>query len=153
LWVLLLELYQFLGMEAEFEEKALDYAITFEVSPPSWEMFKAPTAARVEAARADKKNAAGKPAPEKHEEIAVLEGEILQSDFSALKPRLKPGKECYLDFSRVVRLDFASAGALLNVIKTSGCGQVIIYHPNRLVAELMRVIGIDQAARIELSKH
>jgi ABC-type transporter Mla MlaB component len=160
LWLLLLALYQFLGMEAEFEEKALDYAITFEVSPPSWETLKTPpvktatAGAAEQASQAEKaRHAREKNIPGKFGEMAVLEGEIIQSDFKAVKQYLKPGQECYLDFSRVTRLDFASAGALLGLIKSSGCSQVVIYHPNRLVAELMRVAGIDQAARIELSKH
>jgi ABC-type transporter Mla MlaB component len=37
IWLLLLEMYQRLGREAEFEEAALNYAITFELSPPSWD--------------------------------------------------------------------------------------------------------------------
>ena len=36
-WLMLLDLYQHLGMRAEFEEAAVDYAVTFEISPPSWE--------------------------------------------------------------------------------------------------------------------
>ena len=37
MWLLLLDLYQMLGMQNEFEEAAVDYAVTYEVSPPSWE--------------------------------------------------------------------------------------------------------------------
>ena len=36
-WLLLLDLYQMLGLQNEFEEAAVDYAVTYEVSPPSWE--------------------------------------------------------------------------------------------------------------------
>lgn len=36
-WLLLLDLYQRLGRAAEFEAAALAYAVSFEVSPPSWE--------------------------------------------------------------------------------------------------------------------
>jgi ABC-type transporter Mla MlaB component len=36
-WLLLLHLYQRLGREAAFEDAALAYAVTFELSPPSWE--------------------------------------------------------------------------------------------------------------------
>jgi len=36
-WLMLLDLYQHLGMRAEFEEAAVNYAVTFEISPPSWE--------------------------------------------------------------------------------------------------------------------
>ena len=37
MWLLLLELYQQAFRQDEFEEAAVNYAITFEVSPPSWE--------------------------------------------------------------------------------------------------------------------
>lgn len=36
-WRVLLELYQALGRQEAFEETAVNYAVTFEVSPPSWE--------------------------------------------------------------------------------------------------------------------
>lgn len=36
LWLLLLELYQQAFLQAEFEEAAINYAVTFERSPPSW---------------------------------------------------------------------------------------------------------------------
>lgn len=35
-WLLLLELYQTLGRQEAFEDLAVDYAVRFEVSPPSW---------------------------------------------------------------------------------------------------------------------
>lgn len=142
LWLLLLELYLYLGWEARFEEKAVDYAVTFEVSPPSWEWI------------------VPEPAPERlleDPDPAHLEGEIageiVQGDLGAIASHLKPGEECRLDFSRVTRMDFVSAGALVNLIKNAGAGPVTIYHPNRLVAELMHVMGIDQVARIELAKY
>ena len=40
-WLLLLELYQNLGRQDAFDEAAVGYAVTFEVSPPSWEVPKA----------------------------------------------------------------------------------------------------------------
>lgn len=144
LWLLLLELYQYLGWEAQFEEKAVDYAVTFEVSPPSWEALKTPPAPKQELALEDETEDEG---------IAVLEGEIRQGNLKEVAAHLKQGEECRLDFTRVTRLDFVSAGALLNLLKTAGASAVVIYHPNRLVAELMRVMGIDQVARVELSKH
>lgn len=147
LWLLLLELFQYLGWETQFEEKAVDYAITFEVSPPSWEAPRHPVAPKVELALVEEDDAETVP------EAAALEGEILQGNLKELALHLKPEEECRLDFSRVSRLDFVSAGALVNLLKTSDVGPVVIYHPNRLVAELMRVMGVDQVARVELSKH
>src|SRR5207248_5518895 len=37
LWALLLEVYRWYGHQEKFEEAAVNYAVTFEVSPPSWE--------------------------------------------------------------------------------------------------------------------
>ncbi len=37
IWMLLLELYQHMAQQDPFEEWAVNYAVTFEVSPPSWE--------------------------------------------------------------------------------------------------------------------
>jgi ABC-type transporter Mla MlaB component len=153
LWLLVLELYQFLNMEAEFEEKALNYAITFEVSPPSWEPFR-PKAAKP--AKPVAKPAEKKPATA----VISLEGEICQGDQGAphpaiqnVKASLQPGKECRLDFSGVTRIDFGSAANLLGIISSASGSQIVIHHPNRLVAELLRMAGVDKAARIVLARN
>jgi anti-anti-sigma regulatory factor len=148
MWLLVLELLQFLGLEAQFEEKAVDYAVTFEVSPPAWEPPRA------------------KPAVKKEEEettfgglvldapmTSTLEGEILQGKLDSIACQLAPGSECRLDFSRIQRLDFVSAGALATLLKEANCKQITIMHPNRMVAELLRVMGIDKIAHIELARH
>jgi anti-anti-sigma regulatory factor len=147
-WLLMLELFQFLGWEEQFEDKAVDYAVTFEVSPPAWEPPKTAPAIQEEDSDA--------PPPEKAlttPMTTVLEGEILQGKLGDVENLLIPGEECKLDFSRVKRLDFVSAGALAVLLKNAKTGPVIISHANRLVAELLRVMGIDQIARVELSRH
>lgn len=151
LWLLLLELYQYQGWEAQFEEKAVDYAITFEVSPPSWEAPPKPASPQPQTQSLSQSPEEDEPALEP--EATALEGDILQGDLKEVARHLLPGEECRLDFTRVTRLDFVSAGALANLLKTAGASSVVIYHPNRLVAELMRVMGVDQLARVELSKH
>jgi len=59
-----------------------------------------------------------------------------------------------LDFSQVTRLDFISAGQLVNrlaPIKAAG-REVVIRSPNHLVAELMAVVGLNKQARIIVPK-
>ncbi|MDR1351302.1 MAG: STAS domain-containing protein [Zoogloeaceae bacterium] len=149
MWLLVLELFQFLGHEALFEEKAVDYAITFEVSPPAWEPPRTKPAV-VEDVREDAPfGGVVLDAPM----ASTLEGEILQGRLEAIACQLTPGEECGLDFSRVQRLDFVSAGALAKLLKEANCRQITIIHPNRMVAELLRVMGVDKIARIELAKH
>ncbi|MDR0673692.1 MAG: STAS domain-containing protein [Zoogloeaceae bacterium] len=146
MWLLVLELLQFLGQEAAFEEKAVDYAVTFEVSPPAWEPPRAKPAIKGE---------------EKNDAVllldtpmtSTLEGEILQGRLDAIACQLIPGEECRLDFSRVQRLDFVSAGALATLLKEANCKQITIVHPNRMMAELLRVMGIDKVAHIELARY
>ncbi|MDV7391168.1 hypothetical protein RZS08_07440, partial [Arthrospira platensis SPKY1] len=66
-WLVMLEALQHTGDEQRFEDVALDYAITFEESPPSWEDKAAPVAVAVASASAgDKTGDSG----------AVLEGEL-----------------------------------------------------------------------------
>ncbi|MDR1646431.1 MAG: hypothetical protein LBR88_00080 [Zoogloeaceae bacterium] len=144
LWVLLLELYQYLGKAAEFEEKSLDYAITFEVSPPSWEGIGA--AAPVRQGGGPLRQDTPKPA------APVLSGELLEGKVDAVKALLKPGAECRLDFSQIPRVDFDSAVALKNLVAGSRAS-VLVFHPNRMVAEILRMAGVDQVAKVELSKH
>jgi ABC-type transporter Mla MlaB component len=152
-WLLVLELFQFLGWEEQFEDKAVDYAVTFEVSPPAWEPPKTMPAIQEEE---------GEAAPAVADDVltldptlftTVLEGEILQGKLDDVERLLVPGMECRLDFSRVQRIDFVSAGALASLLKTSKAGPVTIVHANRLVAELLRVMGVDQIARVEVARH
>jgi anti-anti-sigma regulatory factor len=60
-----------------------------------------------------------------------------------------------IDCSAVTRIDFISAGALLNVLSTvrrSG-KQIIFRHPNHLVAELFGVVGLRAVAEVVFAKH
>ena len=52
LWLLLLEVLQFTDQQERFEELALEYAMTFEESPPSWEPIAEAVASGIAAATA-----------------------------------------------------------------------------------------------------
>ncbi|MCL2076283.1 MAG: STAS domain-containing protein [Betaproteobacteria bacterium] len=152
-WKLLFELYHFLGREEDFEEKAVDYAIAFELSPPSWEPPKRPPVVP-DASDKDKEaepviGADGQKIERRS--MQRLEGALLQGKMESVQQLLKPGEENRLDFSGVSRIDFVSAGMLVNVLKAAG--KATIVHPNRMVAELLRVMGVDQVAKVELSRY
>jgi anti-anti-sigma regulatory factor len=60
-----------------------------------------------------------------------------------------------IDCATVTRVDFISAGALLNVLSTvrrTG-KQIVFRHPNHLVAELLGVVGLKAVAEIVFAKH
>lgn len=142
-WLLLLELLQRHGKQDEFEQCAIDFAVTFERSPPSWEALPAPVLPAIseeEMVPAD--------------DALYLSGDIKNSRFDDVAAALSLNKNLVIDFAAVTRLDFSSAGQLANrlaPVKESG-GEVTIRSPNHLVAELMAVVGINRYARIIVPK-
>ena len=141
-WRLLLELLQRHGTQERFEERAVDYAITFELSPPSWEPL--PNTGTKAA------SATSGVADDAH----YFSGELKACRFEDLPQIIEGMAQPVLDFSRVTRLDFVSAGQLVNrlaPIKAAG-GDIIIRSPNHLVAELMAVVGLNKQARIVVPK-
>ncbi|MCL2346015.1 MAG: STAS domain-containing protein [Desulfobulbus sp.] len=139
-WALLLELLQRQGPQELFEERAVDYAVTFELSPPSWE--NAPAA----------KPEAGAALPV--DDAYYLEGDLKNCRFDELVDVIENNELPVIDFSGVRRMDFFSAGQLVNRIapyKAEG-REILIRSPNHLVAELMAVVGLNKQARIIIPK-
>jgi anti-anti-sigma regulatory factor len=142
-WRLLLELLQRHGTQDSFEERAVDYAVTFELSPPSWEPRLAAVVPVVSATSFH-------PADDAH----YLSGELKGCRFDELVEVIEASEHPILDFSRVRRLDFVSAGQLVNRLapyKAAG-RDIVIRCPNHLVAELMAVVGLNKQARILVPK-
>ncbi len=146
-WLLLLELCQLQGRQEAFEEVAIDYAVTFEESPPSWE------AGRVAAPEP----VVARPAVTSEEargDAYILSGEIKSSRFGDLASYANVHDPVLIDCAELRRMDFISAGALLNAltaIRSSG-KQIVFRHPNHLVAELFGVVGLKAVATIVFSK-
>lgn len=147
-WLLLLELYQLQGEHEAFDETAINYAVSFEVSPPSWE------ANRV-AAPEPRRQVVAEPAPTEFAVGAyVLRGDIKALRFGDLPARTEANDPVLIDCAELTRMDFISAGALLNVLTTvrrTG-KQIVFRHPNHLVAELFGVVGLKAVATILLAK-
>ena len=149
-WLLLLELYQWLGLVDSFEEQAVGYAVTFEVSPPSMVP--------------KRKAAVAMPAHEfseisvEEETVAVLtlEGELLQAtatrfaEMAQALAEVAAEDEIVVDFTRLQRIDESSAMALQQAlsevphearnVRLAGC--------NHLVATLLEMAGVGALARV-----
>ncbi len=139
-WLLLLELYQTLGLQENFENLAVDYAVHFEVSPPSWSEVRA--AEVVQAAPA-----------EPQDDALRLSGEIGPGHDGALQQFVSHAAihdEVLVDLSRVTRIDYASIGQFISVLMQGlGSGKTIILRGhNALIHELFRVMGIDQLVQL-----
>jgi len=139
-WLLLLELYQTLGQQEKFEDLAVDYAVRFEVSPPSW--------SEVQAAEV----VPGKPA-EQLDNALRLAGEITPANDSALQQLgsyAATHSEVLVDLAQVTRVDYGSVSQFIGVLmQCLGSGKSITLRGhNALIHELFRVMGIDQLAQL-----
>jgi anti-anti-sigma regulatory factor len=160
-WMLLIEIHRLLGDQAEFEETAIQYCITFEVSPPSWE---APTAnfevrvATPRVATAVIETVAPEPAPEP-EAAAVpglaWSGTIVRDGepaFGLLLDGLRTDKHAVVDCTRLRRIEFNAASNLLSVLTRAvqaGC-TVEFRELNPLVAQLLQLLGASALASLSL---
>ncbi len=139
-WLLLLELYQTLGQQDNFENLAVDYAVRFEVSPPSWSEVQA--AEVVQAAPA-----------EPRDDALQLSGEITPSNDSVLQQIVSYAtthNEVLVDLTQVTRVHYGSVSQFISVLmQCLGSGKSITLRGhNALIHELFRVMGIDQLAQL-----
>jgi len=148
-WLLLLELLQLQGLHDAFEEAAINFAVTFEVSPPSWEPKRVAAPEPVRQPVMD--SAGGEASADAH----VLSGEIKAARFADLPAYADMHDPVLIDCTALRRMDFISAGALLNVLTTfrRAGKQVVFHHPNHLVAELFGVVGLNAVATIVFAKN
>jgi hypothetical protein len=176
-WKLLMEVLRVMHRPDEFELVALDYCVTYEVSPPSWDSarcdFKAlhadgsvatgsqtiigdplhDTVATVAATVSASDGLAGPSMGTAHIASVELAGQILGDASEAID--MLDGKLSGADFmviscARLIRIDFTAAGSLLNwVTARAGEGrQVQFVEVNRLIAAFFNVIGISEQSRV-----
>lgn len=142
-WMLLLDLYQILGLETEFEDTALNFAITYELSPPSFEVPAKPATAEAPSA----------PVADLGDDVIELSGELCGSDDEELARLVKSAalhQQIVIDMSKVRRVDVIAAGAILNTFTAlAGARKSIEIHAaSELVAALFQVVGITRHAKL-----
>jgi anti-anti-sigma regulatory factor len=115
-WLLALELLQWANDRAAFEDRAVDFAVTFELSPPSWEPPPPAGAAKSGAAPADAiatESVADDPDVTKWS--GVLSGS-LAPQLGKFADSAHGRSVVVIDMTDVERIDFVCAGAFLNHI-------------------------------------
>jgi anti-anti-sigma regulatory factor len=135
IWLFALELLQWQNNQAEFEERAVDYAVTFEVSPPSWE----PMARKQEQAAVE--------TPPVRRECYALKGVLLgpsAPQISLLYDFAEPRALVQIDLSQVERLDFVCAGSLQNAVSNFDYNdkEVQIVGASPIIQSLLALIGV-----------
>ena len=162
-WRLRMAMMRLMGKPDEFELVALDYCVTYEVSPPSWVSPRcgysdnegvssgaAPLAADSDF-MASALGELSAPAPLETGPVAQLSGHIDGDATPLLQPFeafLRPGVPLTIACDKLIRVDFAAAGSVLNwAAEQQGHGHVVQFHNlQRLVAIFFNVIGINEHA-------
>ena len=139
-WLMQLALLQLMGRQKEFEDLAVDYAVRFELSPPSWDT--AVAAREVEAAP-----------DQMAEEAYRLEGVLggNQADtWNKLNQYAAQHTQVILDLSSVPRIEYASVGQFMNLLmQLLGQGKTIVLRgQNALIQQLFLSMGIGQLATL-----
>ena len=144
-WLLLLEVLQLSGREKDFEETAMDYCVTFEVSPPSFEALPAANGAAGAAAY-------GLLAAEQRFMLpAIVEGDIANL-LAAIESyaAMDPAAPVVLDCARLVRIEFAAAASLHAALRrlATDARRIELRELNHLVAALLRLLNYADCARL-----
>jgi anti-anti-sigma regulatory factor len=148
-WLLSLELLQFEHKQEAFDDRAIEYAVTFEQSPPSWEPPPLPEPTAVDAASAESlENAATEASLDENADKLTLSG-VLAGSSTVQLGRIATFSQrrsiVPVDMTAVDRIDFVCAGSLLNVINRveSQRKAVQIVGASPIIRALLLLIGIS----------
>jgi len=147
-WMLLLEVFRLLNRQHDFEETGIQYCITYEVSPPSWEP--APPNLKTRAAVAQAV------VPEAVDGLSwrgTLRGEG-EPHFGRLMAASRVDKRLVVDCMYLKRVEFATAtGMLAMVTKVRQNGATIEFrNVNYLIGALFALLGVDAVAQVQLRR-
>ncbi len=142
-WILLLELLQWQNDHKVFEDRAVEFAVAFEVSPPSWEP--PPSSLPVDA-EGDPPALAG--AASDNPEMLVWQGTLAGSSDPQLAKLAMFGEGRHaipIDMGGVERIDFVCAGALFNAISRAESQRksIQIVGASPIIRALLLLIGIS----------
>lgn len=146
-WLLLFELYVLQGKDTEFEELGMEYAVAFEISPPSWEVYVNTVSAA--AARTTPAAPAAAAAPEAGFELkGVLTATTSANQLAELSAYAAARNEVVVDMSKVMRIDFAFTGAFFDAVKAIQLAgkRVILANLNEVNAALLEALGVNRYA-------
>jgi ABC-type transporter Mla MlaB component len=172
-WQLRLDALRLIGRVPDFEDAALEYCMTFEVSPPQWQAPRCQCVlvdpesgdTMIEAAPSRIDSGASvwnaSTVAMSHDDfvlddlsadlVGILQGEISDS-IESLQAAAEGTTTLQVRCELLLRVDFAAAGALLNwAAAAQGNGQRVHFVGlHRLVATFFNVIGINESATVSI---
>ncbi len=164
-WMLLMEVQRLQNRQADFEETGIQYCITYEVSPPSWEppppnirlCQRPPSPPPPAAARSAATATPTPPVTIAPDGALEWRGEILADDDPQLNRLIlaaRDRKPVTLDCVGLRRMAFSSASALLgHLFKLQQAGVAVEFrNVNTLVAALWQLLGIPSVAEVGMRR-
>ncbi|MDC8774108.1 hypothetical protein [Roseateles albus] len=170
LWMLRLEALRLVNRPDQFDEVAIDYCVTYEVSPPSWE--RSNCRVRISSAGMSTMGPATNtvslqpstrfmetqiselpplPTSLELELHGQLSGDISDT-LSLMSAKLGAATQININCPKLIRLDFMAAGDLLNWVlsRRSENRSVSFTDAHRLVALFFVAMGINEHAKIKV---
>jgi ABC-type transporter Mla MlaB component len=143
-WLLLFEIFQRQGQQEEFEELGLEYAVGFEMSPPSWEALLSDVAP------------ADTPAAEEEEAVVndfPLRGVISTSSGDQLQQlrNYAAGRdEAHVNMAGVQRIDFDALGAFMELLSGlhHASKKIVLFDVNEMLFPLLEACNVNRFAVI-----
>jgi hypothetical protein len=170
-WLTRLDALRLVNRPDHFDETAIDYCVTYEVSPPSWE----PARCHVHISESSHSTRLPSVLPSEMS-TSFLESSILEDGESGtevanvelsgqlvgdigamltqMTTQLGNAATVSVSCARLIRVDFVAAGDLLNwVLTTTSSGRLVQFvDAHRLVALFFGAMGISEHARVQVRK-
>ncbi len=169
IWMLRLELLRLGTRPDQFDETAIDYCVTYELSPPSWEkprctvkLVKDATCTQTVTLSHIGDISTSFVESQLHDDVEFIQQASLElsgqligdigDTLSDLDNQLGSSVAVQLDCMHLIRVDFIAAGDLLNWVlaRTAENRQVTFVNPHRLVALFFGAMGITEHAKVKL---
>jgi hypothetical protein len=168
-WVLRLDALRMANRPDQFDEAAIDYCVTYEVSPPSWERVRcqvriggmglstqSPPLSQVSDVATSYIDSGVDDAPGQVEMATVeLSGQLvgdIDATLHQLNSQLGSASMVNVACNKLIRVDFVAAGDLLNwVLAKRGENRSVTFaDAHRLVALFFGAMGINENAKVQV---
>lgn len=152
-WMLLLEVLRLLERQHDFEETGIQYCITFEVSPPSWE----PVSPNLRVKSVPRPTAAAVVVAENNDPLqwrGQIEGEG-EPHFGRVAMAAQDHRgPLIIECRQLRRMAFSSGSALLNLaLRLQQNGVTLeLRNVNALVGALLHLLGVTAVASVQLRR-
>jgi hypothetical protein len=170
-WLLRLDALRLANRPDQFDEAAIDYCVTYEVSPPSWERSKCsvrvsgsslstrspPMSIVSEVSTTFVESTTDEAAAGVQVATVELSGQLvgdIGATLAKLDRDLTVAPIVSVSCARLIRVDFIAAGDLLNWVlaKRSENRAINLVDANRLVALFFGAMGINEHAKVQIRK-